>query len=192
MSTKVSTTDMIELESLFGPLFNEYFNGVNQVVSKSSTVTAADAPDKRQQQPDSTLASTVTADGNFDVSVNHGGRVIIRGYGSGGDIVVCHGLKGCLDHWILRSSPILPPFPVDLKSPRTTMSTKVPTADMIELESLFGPLIDEYFNGVNQVVSKSSAVTAADAPDRRQRQPDSISSTSTLATTVTADGNFDF
>ncbi|GKD69668.1 hypothetical protein Tco_1323758, partial [Tanacetum coccineum] len=67
MSTKVSTTNMIELESLFGPLFNEYFNGVNQVVSKSSTVTAADAPDKRQQQPDSTLASTVTADGNFDV-----------------------------------------------------------------------------------------------------------------------------
>ncbi|GJV57776.1 hypothetical protein Tco_1458781 [Tanacetum coccineum] len=52
-------------------------------------------------------------------------------------------------------------------------------------------LFDEYFNGVNLVVSKSSAVTAADAPDKRQQQPDSISSTSTLATTVTADGNFD-
>ncbi|GKD13970.1 hypothetical protein Tco_1198377, partial [Tanacetum coccineum] len=59
-----------------------------------------------------------------------------------------------------------------------------------ELESLFGPSFDEYFNGVNQVVSKSSAVTAADAPDKRQQQPDSTSSTSTLVTTVTADGKF--
>ncbi|GKG07298.1 hypothetical protein Tco_0330267, partial [Tanacetum coccineum] len=75
-------------------------------------------------------------------------------------------------------------------SSRTTMSTNVPIADMIELESLFGPLFDEYFNGVNQVVSKSSAITAADAPDKRQQQPDSTSSTSTLATTVNADGNF--
>ncbi|GJR50996.1 hypothetical protein Tco_1401517 [Tanacetum coccineum] len=49
-------------------------------------------------------------------SGNHGGRVIIRGYGGCGDMVVRHGLKGCLDHWILRSSPILPPFPIDLES----------------------------------------------------------------------------
>ncbi|GKE71675.1 hypothetical protein Tco_1529747 [Tanacetum coccineum] len=62
---------------------------------------------------------------------------------------------------------------------------------MIELESLFGPLFDEYFNGENQVVTKSSAVTTADASDKRQQQPDSTSSTSTPATTVTADGNFD-
>ncbi|GJR52884.1 hypothetical protein Tco_1403405 [Tanacetum coccineum] len=60
-----------------------------------------------------------------------------------------------------------------------------------ELESRYGPLFDEYFNGENQVVSKSSAVTTADASDKRQQQPDSTSSTSTLATTVTADGNFD-
>ncbi|GJZ86605.1 hypothetical protein Tco_0658215 [Tanacetum coccineum] len=42
-------------------------------------------------------------------SGNHGGRVIIRGYGGGG-MVVRHGLKGCLDHQIIRSSPILPPL----------------------------------------------------------------------------------
>ncbi|GKB72825.1 hypothetical protein Tco_0934237 [Tanacetum coccineum] len=41
-------------------------------------------------------------------SGNHGGRVIIRGYGGGGDMVVRHGLKGCLDHQIIRSSPSLP------------------------------------------------------------------------------------
>ncbi|GKA32542.1 hypothetical protein Tco_0718909 [Tanacetum coccineum] len=60
-----------------------------------------------------------------------------------------------------------------------------------ELESLFGHLFDKYFNGLNQVVSKSFVVTAADASVKRQQQPDSTSFTSTLATTVTADGNFD-
>ncbi|GJX70613.1 hypothetical protein Tco_0307784 [Tanacetum coccineum] len=44
----------------------------NQVVSMSSTVTTANASDKRQQQPDSTsststLATIVTVDGNFDM-----------------------------------------------------------------------------------------------------------------------------
>ncbi|GKB30758.1 hypothetical protein Tco_0870159 [Tanacetum coccineum] len=59
--------------------------------------------------------------------------------------------------------------------PRTIMSTKVPTSNKIvmtsmpELESLFGPLFDEYFNGENLVVSKSSAVTTADASDKRQQ-----------------------
>ncbi|GJX65338.1 hypothetical protein Tco_0299681 [Tanacetum coccineum] len=48
-----------------------------------------------------------------------------------------------------------------------------------------------YSNGENQVVSKSSAITTADASDKRQQQQDSTSSTSTLATTITADGNFD-
>ncbi|GJU17182.1 hypothetical protein Tco_1145148 [Tanacetum coccineum] len=37
----------------------------------------------------------------------------------------------------------------------------------------------------------SSAVTTADASDTRQQEPDSTSSTPTLATTITADGNFD-
>ncbi|GJU21665.1 hypothetical protein Tco_1155007 [Tanacetum coccineum] len=48
-----------------------------------------------------------------------------------------------------------------------------------------------YSNGEYQVVSKSSVVTTADASDKRQQQQDSTSSTSTLATTITADGNFD-
>nr|GEW87767.1 hypothetical protein [Tanacetum cinerariifolium] len=46
------------------------------------------------------------------------------------------------------------------------------------------------FNEENQVVSKSSAVTTADTSDKRQQQPDPTLSTSALATTVTADGNF--
>ncbi|GKF31683.1 hypothetical protein Tco_0101481 [Tanacetum coccineum] len=80
--------------------------------------------------------------------------------------------------------------------PRTTMSTEVhQAAETVttsnELDVLFGPLFDEYFNGENLVVSKSSGVTTADASGKRQQQPDSTSSTSTLATTVTANENFD-
>ncbi|GJS44077.1 hypothetical protein Tco_0569120 [Tanacetum coccineum] len=52
-------------------------------------------------------------------------------------------------------------------------------------------LFDELSNGENQVVSKSSDVTTADAFDKRQQQQDSTSSTSSLATTISADGNFD-
>nr|GEU78771.1 ribonuclease H-like domain-containing protein [Tanacetum cinerariifolium] len=50
---------------------------------------------------------------------------------------------------------------------------------------------EEYFNGENQVVSKSSVVTTVDASDKRQQQPDSTSSTSILASIVTADGIID-
>ncbi|GJW91167.1 hypothetical protein Tco_0168720 [Tanacetum coccineum] len=84
-----------------------------------------------------------------------------------------------------------------LKEQRFDLSAEVPTSNMIvmklmpELETRFGPLFDEYLNGENQVVLKSFAVTTADASDKRRQQPDSTSSTSTLATSVTADGNFD-
>ncbi|GJV80776.1 hypothetical protein Tco_1516646 [Tanacetum coccineum] len=81
--------------------------------------------------------------------------------------------------------------------PRTTMSIEVhQAAETVttsnELELLFGTFFDEYFKGENQVVSKSSAVTTTDESNKRQQQPDSTSSTSTLATTVSANGNFDF
>ncbi|GKF81644.1 hypothetical protein Tco_0240246 [Tanacetum coccineum] len=60
-----------------------------------------------------------------------------------------------------------------------------------ELDVLFGPLFDKYFKGENQVVLKSSAVTTTDASNKRQQQQhDSTSSTSTLATIVPANGNF--
>ncbi|GKA16849.1 hypothetical protein Tco_0696686 [Tanacetum coccineum] len=63
--------------------------------------------------------------------------------------------------------------------------------DFNAVENFIRSLFDEYFNGENLVVSKSSAVTSADASDKRQQQQDSTSSISTLATTVTADENFD-
>ncbi|GKF46140.1 hypothetical protein Tco_0135942 [Tanacetum coccineum] len=63
-----------ELELLYSPMFSELLNGNSPVVSKSSAVhaTTTDASNKRQQQPDSTsststLATTVTANENFDL-----------------------------------------------------------------------------------------------------------------------------
>ncbi|GJT74780.1 hypothetical protein Tco_1041505 [Tanacetum coccineum] len=49
------------------------------------------------------------------------------------------------------------------------------------------------FTSVDMIVmtSLSSAVTTTDAFDKRQQQQDSTSSTSTLATTISANGNFD-
>ncbi|GJU08332.1 hypothetical protein Tco_1124762 [Tanacetum coccineum] len=66
---------------------------------------------------------------------------------------------------------------IQKNDPRTKMSTEVhQAAETVkmsnELDLLFGPLFDEYFNGENQVVLKSSAVTTTDdASDKRQQQP---------------------
>ncbi|GJU96154.1 hypothetical protein Tco_1320910 [Tanacetum coccineum] len=100
-------------------------------------------------------------------------------HGSNVDIPNIHECKQTLDESAGTSINVQ-------KEQSLSLSAEVPTANMIELESLFGPLFDEYFNGENQVASKSSAVTTADAFDKRQQQPDSTSSSSALATTVSS------
>nr|GFB71521.1 retrovirus-related Pol polyprotein from transposon TNT 1-94 [Tanacetum cinerariifolium] len=45
-----TVTTSNELDLLFSPMFDELLNGSSQVVSKSSIVTTADAPNQRQQQ----------------------------------------------------------------------------------------------------------------------------------------------
>ncbi|GJY06370.1 putative nucleotidyltransferase, ribonuclease H [Tanacetum coccineum] len=118
-------------------------------------------------------------------------------HGSNVDIPNIHGYKQTLDSMVAKKADISETI---VKVDSQTMKHNN------DLESLFGPLFDEYFNGENQVVSKYSAVTTADASDKchetpsavtttdasnkRQQQPDSTSSTSTLAITVTANGNF--
>ncbi|GKA32304.1 retrovirus-related pol polyprotein from transposon TNT 1-94 [Tanacetum coccineum] len=52
-----------EMDLLFSPMFDELLNGTTPVVSKSSAVHAADAPDKRQQQ-NTTHSSTTTSETN--------------------------------------------------------------------------------------------------------------------------------
>ncbi|GKB38648.1 retrotransposon protein, putative, ty1-copia subclass, partial [Tanacetum coccineum] len=49
-----------------------------------------------------------------------------------------------------------------------------------EMEFLFSPIFDELLNGTTQVVSKPSAVNTADAPDKRQQQNITQSTTTTI------------
>nr|GEX98776.1 hypothetical protein [Tanacetum cinerariifolium] len=49
-----------ELDLLFSPMFAELLNGSSQVVSKSSAVTTADAPNQRQQQNITSLNTQTT------------------------------------------------------------------------------------------------------------------------------------
>ncbi|GJR34641.1 hypothetical protein Tco_1210325 [Tanacetum coccineum] len=57
--TAETVTTSNELELLYSPMFSELLNGTSPVVSKSSTVHAADNPDKRQQH-NTTHTSTTT------------------------------------------------------------------------------------------------------------------------------------
>nr|GEV26964.1 hypothetical protein [Tanacetum cinerariifolium] len=58
-----TVTTSNELDLLFSLMFDELFNGSTPVVSKSFTVTAADAPNQHQQQNTTpSTSTTVTAD----------------------------------------------------------------------------------------------------------------------------------
>ncbi|GJW96875.1 hypothetical protein Tco_0178683 [Tanacetum coccineum] len=50
-----------------------------------------------------------------------------------------------------------------------------------ELDLLFSPMIDELLNRTTQVVSKSSVVTTADAPNQHQQQHATPSTSITIA-----------
>ncbi|GJZ52156.1 hypothetical protein Tco_0606671 [Tanacetum coccineum] len=110
-------------------------------------------------------------------------------HGSNVDIPNIHECKQTLDVSAGTSINVQKEQSLDFSTEVHQAAETVTTLN--EMNLLFGPLFDEYFNGENQVVLKSSAVTTTDASNKRQQQPDSTSSTSTLATTVTANGNFD-
>nr|GEW04147.1 hypothetical protein [Tanacetum cinerariifolium] len=57
-----TVTTSNELDLLFSLMFDELLNGSSQVVSKSSTVTTADAPKQRQQQHITPLNNQTTTD----------------------------------------------------------------------------------------------------------------------------------
>nr|GFC27569.1 putative Gag-Pol polyprotein [Tanacetum cinerariifolium] len=52
-----------------------------------------------------------------------------------------------------------------------------------ELDLLFSPMFDELLNGSSKVVSKSSAVSAADAPNQRQQLSTPLNNHTTTAAT---------
>nr|GEX57538.1 Gag-Pol polyprotein [Tanacetum cinerariifolium] len=91
----------------------------------------------------------------------------------------------------------------DSLSPAIQRQENVPQADrtvttLNELDLLFGPMFDELINGSSKVVSKSSSISAADAPNQRQQYttplniyttPAPTCQVSTLAPTVTSSEN---
>nr|GEZ28937.1 reverse transcriptase domain-containing protein [Tanacetum cinerariifolium] len=145
---KTGTTSN-ELDLLFSPMFDELLNGSSKVVSKSSAVSAADAPNQRQQlstplnnhtTPAPTcqtpsIAPTLISPENINqtMALEHGSL----SPGRTGQENVSH---------------------------RNTTDT---TSN--ELDLVFSSMLDELLNGSSKVVSKSSAVSAADAPNQRQQ-----------------------
>nr|GEY31550.1 hypothetical protein [Tanacetum cinerariifolium] len=65
--TTVTTSN--ELDLLFSPMFDELLNGYTKVVSKSSTVSAADAQNQRQQ-PTTPLNNHITPEPTYDEFIN--------------------------------------------------------------------------------------------------------------------------
>nr|GFA30650.1 retrovirus-related Pol polyprotein from transposon TNT 1-94 [Tanacetum cinerariifolium] len=94
-------------------------------------------------------------------------------------------------------------FEHDSLSPAIQHQENVPQADrtvtmLNELDLLFSLMFDELLNGSSKVMSKSSAVSSADAPNQRQQHttslnnhitPASTCQVPTLATTVTSSEN---
>nr|GEX00512.1 retrovirus-related Pol polyprotein from transposon TNT 1-94 [Tanacetum cinerariifolium] len=62
-----TVTTSNELDLLFSLMFDELLNGSSKVVSKSSAVTTADAPNHRQQQTSTPLNNHITPDPTFQV-----------------------------------------------------------------------------------------------------------------------------
>nr|GEX60931.1 hypothetical protein [Tanacetum cinerariifolium] len=61
LADETVTTSLNELDMLFSPMFDEYFNGSTLVVSESSVVSTTYAFDKRQQQTTNPSTSTTIA-----------------------------------------------------------------------------------------------------------------------------------
>ncbi|GJS51703.1 hypothetical protein Tco_0625065 [Tanacetum coccineum] len=111
-------------------------------------------------------------------------------HGSNVDIPHIHECKQTLDVSAGTSINVQKEQSLDLSAEVHQAAETVTTSN--ELDVLFGPLFDEYFNRENQVVLKSSAVTTTDASNKRQQHPDSnIHHTSTLATTALLIGNWE-
>nr|GFA89153.1 hypothetical protein [Tanacetum cinerariifolium] len=76
----------------------------------------------------------------------------------------------------------------DSLSPAIQRQTNVPQADRTvttsnELDLLFSSMFDELLNGSSKVVSKSSAVSAVDAPNQRQQHTTPLNNHTTTAST---------
>nr|GFC29473.1 hypothetical protein [Tanacetum cinerariifolium] len=184
-----TVTTSNELDLLFSLMFDELLNGSSKVVSKSSAVSAADAPNEHQQlttplnnhttpaptfqnssDPGPTRHSMASAHNSSDPAPTRHSLVSIQ-------IISDHAPKCqtmALEHGSL--------------SPKRNCQKNVSHGDKTgttsnELDLLFSPMFDELLNGSTKVVSKSSAISAADAPNHRQQPTTPLNNHSTPAPT---------
>nr|GEV12194.1 hypothetical protein [Tanacetum cinerariifolium] len=125
------------------------------------------------QLPHHVLLKTVLSDGeNLDKMKEKGDACIFLGYSN-----QSRAYRMLLDH--VSSDPVpqclITALERDSLSPRPQCQENVPqeagtVITSNELDLLFSPMFDELLNGSTQVVSKSSAVTTADAPNQCQQQ----------------------
>nr|GFA73341.1 hypothetical protein [Tanacetum cinerariifolium] len=145
---KTDTTSN-ELDLLFSPMFDELLNGSSKVVSKSSVVSAADAPNQQQviRNPSQSVRTRRQLESNAEMSM----FVLTT-------LALEHSSlspgRNCLEN-------------VSHRDKTDTTSN--------ELDLLFSPMFDELLNGSTKVMSKSSAVSAADAPNQRVIPKTSVS-----------------
>nr|GEZ34082.1 Gag-Pol polyprotein [Tanacetum cinerariifolium] len=190
----VSTSN--ELDLLFSPMFDELLNGSSKVVSKSSAVSAADAPNERQQLKTPlnnhttpaltcqipTLAPTVISFENINQAETYAEN----------DQVADDEFINIFSTLALNHDSL---SPVIQRQANVSQVDRIVTTSN-ELDLLFSPMFDELLNRSSKVVSKSSAVSAADDPNQRQQYttPLNIHTTPvptfpTLAPTVSSSEN---
>ncbi|GJZ27007.1 retrovirus-related pol polyprotein from transposon TNT 1-94 [Tanacetum coccineum] len=81
-------------------------------------------------------------------------------------------LTTALEHDNLRPGP---------QSQENVSQTAETVTTSNELDLLFSPMFDELLNGTTQVISKTSAITTADAPNQRQQKHTTLSTSTTVA-----------
>nr|GFB54544.1 retrovirus-related Pol polyprotein from transposon TNT 1-94 [Tanacetum cinerariifolium] len=70
--------------------------------------------------------------------------------------------------------------PASQSKANVTLADDTVTTSINELDMLFSLMFDRYFNGASLVMSKSSAVSTANAPDERQKQNTTPSTSATV------------
>nr|GEU94001.1 reverse transcriptase domain-containing protein [Tanacetum cinerariifolium] len=180
-----------ELDLLFSLMFNELLNGSSKVVSKSSAVSAADAPNQHHQYTtplnnhttpaptcqNPTIAPSVISSENINQAKTHAEN----------DQVADDEFINIFSTPVQDQGETLSRH-VDLSNMHTfyqrNPSEHHRTVKMSnELDLLFSPMFDELLNGSSKDVSKSFDVSSADAPNQRHQYTTLLNNHTTPAPT---------
>nr|GFB09442.1 hypothetical protein [Tanacetum cinerariifolium] len=204
-----TVTTSNELDLLFSLMFDELLNGSSKIVSKPSAVSVADATnqhgenlDKMKEKGDECIFVGYSTQSRAYRVFNKRTRVIMEYIHVNFDeLPLMASAHNSSDPSPTRqpmasvqiSSDPTPKYQTmalehGSLSPGRTCQENVSHRDKTdtmsnELDLLFSPMFDELLNGSSKVVSKSSAVSAADAPNQHQQPTTPLNNHSTLSPT---------